>query len=151
MHVQGPFGFLTWSEDGGGPLLLIGAGSGVAPLVSIVRSAAARRATTPMALLCSSRDRHNVLFRQALEELGRAEPWLSIAHTFTRDNGDAYPRYHRRVDTAMIDEITATSFGPARADATYLVAGPPDMVAAARSALAELGVADSRISSEDHA
>jgi ferredoxin-NADP reductase len=47
LHVRGPFGFLTWSEDDGGPLLLLGAGSGVAPLMSIVRYVAARRATPP--------------------------------------------------------------------------------------------------------
>jgi ferredoxin-NADP reductase len=56
-----------------------------------------------------------------------------------------------RIDVAMIDEVAANSFDPARADATYLVAGRSDMVAAARNALAELGVPDARIFSEDHA
>jgi len=151
LHVRGPFGFLTWSKDDGGPLLLLGAGSGVAPLASIVRYAAARRATTPMALLCSSRDHSTVLFRRPLEELDHSQPWLSVVHTFTRDSTNPYPRYHRRIDVAMIDEVAATSFGLARADATYLVAGPLDMVAAARNALTEMGVPDARISSEDHA
>ena len=151
LHVRGPFGFLTWSEDDGGPLLLLGAGSGVAPLASIVRYAAARGATTPMTVLCSSRDRNTVLFRQPLEDLDRSQPWLSVVHTFTRAGDDPYPRYHRRIDAAMIDEITAPPIGPARADATYLVAGPPDMVAAVRRALSELGVPDARMASEDHA
>lgn len=151
LHVRGPFGFLTWSEEDGGPLLLLGAGSGVAPLMSIVRYAAARGATTPMTVLCSSRDRSTVLFRQPLEKLDRAEPWLSVVHTFTRDSDDSYPRYHRRIDAVMIAEVTAASFGSARADVTYLVAGPPDMVAAVRRALSELGVPDARMASEDHA
>ncbi|MHB8294571.1 MAG: hypothetical protein ACYDH5_08080 [Acidimicrobiales bacterium] len=51
LHVRGPFGFLTWSEDDGGPVLLLGAGSGVASPVPIVRYAASRHATTPMTLL----------------------------------------------------------------------------------------------------
>jgi ferredoxin-NADP reductase len=151
LHVRGPFGFLTWSEEDGGPLLLLGAGSGVAPPMSIVRYSAARGATTPMTVLCSSRDRSTVLFRQPLEKLDRSQPWLSVVHTFTRDSDDPYPRYHRRIDAAMIDEVTATSFGSARADVTYLVAGPPDMVAVVRRALAELGVPDARMASEDHA
>jgi len=128
-----------------------GAGSGIAPLISIVRYAAARGATTPMTLLCSSRDRSTVLFRQPFEELDRSQPWLSVVHTFTRDSADPYPRFHRRIDAAMIDEVTVTSFGSARGDATYLVAGPPDMVTTAHHVLAELGVSDTRISSEDHA
>jgi len=151
LHVRGPFGFLTWSEDNEDPLLLLGAGSGIAPLISIVRYAAARGATTPMTLLCSSRDRSTVLFRQPFEELDRSQPWLSVVHTFTRDSADPYPRFHRRIDAAMIDEVTVTSFGSARGDATYLVAGPPDMVTTAHHVLAELGVSDTRISSEDHA
>jgi ferredoxin-NADP reductase len=151
LHVRGPFGFLTWSEEDGGPLLLLGAGSGAAPLMSIVRYAAARGATTPMTVLCSSRDRSTVLFRQPLETLDRSQPWLSVVHTFTRDSDDPYPRYHRRIDATMIDEVTATSFGSTHADVTYLVAGPPDMVAAVRRALAQLGVPDARMASEDHA
>jgi len=54
LAVRGPFGFLTWTEQDGGPVALIGAGSGVAPLVSIVRYAAARGIETPMTMLCST-------------------------------------------------------------------------------------------------
>ncbi len=55
LQVRGPFGFLTWTEHDGGPLGLVGAGTGVAPLVSIVRYAAARQIAVPMTMLCSSR------------------------------------------------------------------------------------------------
>ena len=72
-HVHGPFGDLTWDGTDTGPLLMIGAGSGVAPLVSILRFVSARRSTVPMTLLYSSRDRASVLFRTALEELDRRE------------------------------------------------------------------------------
>jgi ferredoxin-NADP reductase len=71
LQVQGPYGFLTWTEHDGGPVVLIGAGSGVAPLVSIVRYAATRLAETPMTMLCSSRDRATVLLRKPLESLSR--------------------------------------------------------------------------------
>ena len=150
LHVYGPYGFLTWTEDDGGPLMLIGAGSGVAPLVSIVRYAAARGASMPMVLLCSSRDRSRVLFRAALEGLERQAPWLSVVHTFTRSPKDGFARYHRRVDAPMINEIAHTAaLGPD--DMSYLVAGPAAMVGAVREALSSVGVPDARVSSENHA
>lgn len=150
LHLYGPYGFLTWTEDDGGPLMLIGAGSGVAPLMSIVRYAAARGASVPMALLCSSRDRSRALFRAALEGLDGQAPWLSVVHTFTRSPGDGFARYHRRVDASMIDEVAHTvALGPA--DMSYLVAGPAAMVSAVGEALSSLGVPDARVSSENHA
>jgi ferredoxin-NADP reductase len=150
LQVRGPRGFLTWTEDEGGPLGLIGAGSGVAPLVSIVRYAAARGIETPMTLLCSSRDRRSVFFRKALEELSRHHSWLSVVHTFTRGCADRGARYHRRIDSVMLDEV----MNPDQSDhpvAAFYVAGPVEMVRSVRVALGELGVNDARIYSEDHA
>jgi ferredoxin-NADP reductase len=149
-QARRPFGLLTGSEGDGGPVLLLGAGSAVAPLVAIVRYGPARGATKPMTGLWSGRDPSTAVFRQPVEKLDRLEPWLSAVHTFTRGSGDSHPRYHRRIAAAMIDEVTATSFGPARADVTYLVAGPPGVVAAVRRPRAELGVPDARTASEDH-
>ena len=130
--------------------MLIGAGSGVAPLMSIARYAAARGASVPMVLLSSSRDRSTVLFRASLEGLERRAPWLSVVHTFTRSPGEGYIRYHRRVDASMINEVAhALGLGPA--DMSYLVAGPAAMVGAVREAISSLGVPDARVSSESHA
>lgn len=151
LYVRGPFGFLTWTEKDGGPLVLIGAGSGVAPLMSIVRYAAARRAAVPMTVLCSSRDRPAVFLRHALEALDRDQPWLSVAHTFTRSPGDPYARYHRRIDAAMIDEVVRRAPGTDAGEASFLVAGPSDLVASVRRALGALDVPDARTCSEDHA
>ena len=105
LQVRGPFGFLSWTEDDGGPLVLIGAGSGVAPLVSIVRCAAARRAQVSMTVLCSSHDRGSVLFRRLLEELAPCSPWLAVSHTFTRSPHDGYARSHRRIDVQMVETL----------------------------------------------
>jgi len=150
LQVRGPRGFLTWSEHDSGPLGLIGAGSGIAPLVSFVRYAAARGLETPMTLLCSSRDRKSAFLREALEELSQRQSWLSVVHTFTRSSSDLYSRYHRRIDSAMIDEVLFPAH-PDHPIAAFYVAGPPEMVLSVRAALVDLGVADSRIYSEDHA
>jgi ferredoxin-NADP reductase len=151
LHLDGPFGALTWNEAGGGALLMIGAGSGVAPFASIVRFASARQSRVPMALLCSSRERASVLFREPLEELDRREEWLSVTHTFTRSPRDPSARHHRRIDAAMIDEVIGELGLLDLAPLSLLVAGPPDMVVSARAAIGTLGIGDGRIRSELHA
>lgn len=156
LHVRGPYGFLTWTEEDAGPLVLIGAGSGVAPLISIVRYAVARGSTMPMTLLCSSRDRPRILFRRAIEELVQRAPWLSVVHTFTRSPEDGYARYHRRIDAPMIDEVARSVLDTGLADSDladilFLVAGSSTMVGATREAIAALGVSEACVSSENHA
>jgi ferredoxin-NADP reductase len=96
LHLHGPLGTLTWSEADGGPFVMIGAGSCVAPMASIMRFASARQSTVPMALLCSNRERTSVLLRELLEELDRHEDRVSVTHTFTRS-----PRAHRLAITAI--------------------------------------------------
>ncbi len=155
LHVRGPYGFLTWTEEDGGPLVLSGAGSGVAPLISIVRYAVARGSTMPMALLCSSRDRSRVLFLPAIQELVDQAPWLSVVHTFTRDPEDGYARYHRRIDARMIDEVARSLLDISLVDGNlagtlFLVAGSSAMVRATREAIAALGVSEDNVSSENH-
>lgn len=150
VQVRGPYGFLTWTERDGGPLGLIGGGSGVAPLVSIVRYAAARRIGTPMTMLCSSRDRTTVLLRDALTELSREHRWFRLVHTFTRSPADASASFHRRIDLDLLAAAMTGSDGDVVARSYYL-AGPSGMVLSARRALGALGVPDDRIYSEDHA
>ncbi len=150
LQVRGPFGFLTWTERDGGPVGLIGAGTGVAPLAAIVRYAAARGLDVPMTLLCSSRDRTTVLLGDELEALGRDMAWFRLLRTFTRDPRDPSVRYHRRIDADMLAEVFEAA-PHTRSPSLYYVAGPGDMVIAVRAMLGSLGVADDRIYSEDHA
>ena len=151
LHLHGPFGSLTWNEADGGPLLMNGAGSGVALFASIVRFASSGHSTVPMALLCSSRDRASILFREPLVELDRSQDQLSVIHTFTRSPRDLWAHFHRRVDAPMINDVIEKfgSWGPA--PLSLLIAGPLEMVASARLACQALGVESVRINYELHA
>ena len=150
LHLRGPYGFLTWTERDGGPVGLVGAGTGVAPLAAIVRYAAARRLEVPMTLLSSSRDRTTALLGDELEELDRRLPWFRFVRTYTRSPQDRSARYRRRIDADMLAEAFEAA-EPALRPTTYYVAGPGDMVITTRSMLGSLGVADEVIYSEDHA
>jgi ferredoxin-NADP reductase len=151
LHLRGPFGALTWDGVDADPLMMIGAGSGVAPFASIVRSASARQSTTPMALLCSSRDRTTALFREELDELDHRENRLSVIHAFTRSPRDLSAHYHRRVDVSMINEVIEILRLRDPAPPSLLIAGPLEMVTVARRACATLGIEDARVDYELHA
>jgi glycine betaine catabolism B len=150
IQVRGPYGVLTWTENDGGPLVLIGGGSGVAPLASILRYASARHIGIPMTMLCSSRDRSTLLLREPLQELSRRHAWFELVHTFTRSRWDPYARYHRRIDVPMLAEVMEQARAHV-AGASFYVAGPGDMVISVRAALEQLGIPQSSVYSEDHA
>lgn len=149
IQLRGPYGFLTWSEREGGPLMLIGAGSGVAPLVSIARYAVARDAKVPMTMLCSSRELSAVIFREEFDDLARRRPWFSVTHTLTRRPDPRHATYDRRIDAAMIAELLERR-GWETTAVSFYVAGPAGMVAATRSAVAEVAGRGARLYSEDH-
>ena len=150
LQIRGPFGFLTWTEQDGGPLGLVGAGTGVAPLVAIVRYAAARQLSVPMTLLYSNRDRTTALLLDDLEALARGLPWFKLVCTHTRRPHDQRAGYSRRIDSSMLAEVFEVSDRALR-PTTYYVAGPGSMVIETRSILGSLGVADESLYSEDHA
>lgn len=150
LEVRGPYGLLTWTEADGGPVVLVGAGTGIAPLVSIVRYAAARGFDTPMTMLCSSRDRSTLLLRDTLELLERDHRWFTVVHTFTRSAHDRYARFHRRIDTSMLHEVVALG-GAGASESRFYVAGPADMVLTVQRELTDCGAPAAWVYTEDHA
>ena len=145
LEVRGPYGSFTWTEEMGGPVLLVGAGSGVVPLMAMIRYQVSRSSTVPMHLLFSSKSRDYVIYR---EELARAEgshSWLRVSHSFTRDLGDELARYHRRIDKAMVEEVYRATV-PKLA---YLC-GPPEMVDDVERTLLELGMEAASIRTEKY-
>jgi ferredoxin-NADP reductase len=105
-EVRGPIGgHFTWSADEGGPLLLIAGGSGLVPLMSMLRHRAARRAAVQVHALVSARSAGDLLYA---DEPATLEPreGLVIAHTFTRQAPPGWSGWSRRIDAAMIADVT---------------------------------------------
>jgi ferredoxin-NADP reductase len=135
VEVRGPVGRFTWTADDGGPVLLVGAGSGVVPLMSMIRYAVAADLDVTMRLVCSSSNFDYAFYHRDLSYLSEQFGWLKVVHTFTRDPLDPRASHHRRIDQIMIDEVVAEQF-PRR---TY-ICGPPAMVDDVQKWLTELGV-----------
>ncbi len=145
VEVRGPIGgYFVWEVGMGGPLLLLAGGSGVVPLMAMLRHRAAVRATTPVRLLYSAARPASVIYRTELDALHAAQNGVEVAYAFTRMPPPGWTGYARRIDRAMLQEV---SHPLGRTFLTY-VCGPTLMVEAAANALVDLGVAPERIRTE---
>lgn len=145
VEVRGPIGgYFVWDVGMGGPLLLVAGGSGVVPLMAMLRHREAAKASVPTRLLFSVRRPEDVIYRDELEALQAAHNGLEVHYAFTRAQPPGWHGFARRIDRAMLAEV-ATALGP-----TYLayICGPTLLVEGAANALVELGVPPARIRTE---
>jgi ferredoxin-NADP reductase len=148
-ELRGPIGgYFVWSVAAGGPLLLVAGGSGVVPLMAMLRHRAAGGGAgraVPARLLLSSRALADVIYREELDGLGSAPGGPGIVHTLTRERPPPGWRGHaRRIDAPMLAEV---GFPPAAAPKVF-VCGPTPMVEAAAAALVGLGHEPGRVKTE---
>ncbi|MGE0029366.1 MAG: ferredoxin reductase [Thermoleophilia bacterium] len=134
LELRGPVGgYFVWEPSQGGPVLMVGGGSGVVPLMAMVRHRAAAGADAEVHLLVSSRGWDDVIYR---DELARLEGGgLTVTHTLTRSHPPGWDGYSRRVDAAMLAEVGP---GPEARPLVY-VCGPTPFVEAVAGALVEMG------------
>ncbi len=145
LEVRGPYGSFTWTEEDGGPVLMVAAGSGVVPFMGMIRYQRERGTSFPMHLLFSSKAGEFVIYRDELDELVSSTGWLGVSHTFTRDPGSPIPRFRRRIDKEMVTEI----FAEVRPRIAF-VCGPPEMVDDVERALLEAGMDPAAIKTEKY-
>jgi ferredoxin-NADP reductase len=136
IELRGPIGgYFVWEGRLGGPLFLAAGGSGIVPLMSMLRHRAASGATAAARLVYSSRTWEDIIFRAELEQLSAGSDGLEVFHTLTRSQPEGWAGYGRRVDAQMLAE---TAWEPANMPASY-VCGPTSFVEAVSHALVLLG------------
>lgn len=145
LEVRGPYGAFNWTEDMDGPLLLIAAGSGVVPFMSMIRYAIAKELNVKMHLLFSSKSSEYVIYGDELKSIEAQYDWFSVTHTFTREPQDETAQYHRRIDKEMISDLHSAT-NPSLA---YLC-GPPEMVELGEVVLSEVGMDPEAVFSEKY-
>jgi ferredoxin-NADP reductase len=143
IELRGPVGgYFVWEPAQGGPLLLVAGGSGVVPLMAMIRARAAAGSDVDTRLLFSSRSWEDVIYREELERLGGNG--LTVVHTLTRSQPPGWTGYARRVDTEMLAKLGPS---PAELPAVY-VCGPTPYVEAVAEALVQLGHEAHRVKTE---
>ena len=144
LELRGPIGgYFVWDVGLGGLLLLVAGGSGVVPLMAMLRHRAAALETgdvrarhgVPARLLYSSRRWDDVFYRTELTRLTQDDETLEVALTFTREAPQGWTGFRRRIDRMMLAEV---SWPPGERPHVF-VCGPTPLVEAAAAALVELG------------
>jgi ferredoxin-NADP reductase len=145
IEVRGPIGgYFVWEPGGEEPLLLVGGGSGVVPLMAMIRHRAATGDRTPARLVYSSRRLEEVIYRAELEELQAREDGLEVFQTLTREQPPGWEGYSRRVDAELMRDV---AWEPSERPAAY-ICGSTGFVEAAAGALVQLGHEPLRIKTE---
>lgn len=145
LEVRGPIGgYFVWESSLTGPLFLVAGGSGVVPLMAMVRHRAASGSTTPARLLVSSREPDEIIYAAELAELAGRRDGLEVIHTLTRRQPPDWTGYRRRVDDRMLAEVIE----PLGTSARTYICGPTALVETAANALVRLGLPPEAIKTE---
>ena len=145
LELRGPIGgYFVWDVDDGGPVLLVGGGSGVVPLMAMIRHRDAVGSGVPMRLLYSVKTLGDLIYRDELEELAGRVDGFEAFFTLTREQPEGWPGYTRRVDRELLAEIG----WPATESPLAYVCGPTGFVEAVASALVESGLPPSHVKTE---
>ena len=144
LELRGPIGgYFVWTPEQGGPLALIGGGSGIVPLMAMLRRhARTERAGLAVRLLYSARMYEDLIYRDELRAI--ADPGVTIAFTLTRDAPSDWAGYRRRVDRAMLADVV----WPPNERPLIYVCGPTPFTESVATLLVELGHEPARIRTE---
>jgi ferredoxin-NADP reductase len=138
LELRGPIGgYFVWTESLGGPLVLVGGGSGVVPLRAMLRHHAAVGSSVPARLLVSARTLDDLIYRDELEAFD--------AHvTLTRKWPESWAGHRGRIDSALLRDVA----WPADDTPLVYVCGPTGFVEAVASTLVTMGYDPGRIRTE---
>lgn len=145
IEVRGPIGgYFVWEASMREPLLLIAGGSGVVPLMAMLRHRAAAGGRAPVRLLYSSRALDDVIYYDELEKLRAAHSGLEVFHTLTRAQPSGWTGYARRIDNLMLSAVVK----PLGKSPQVFICGPTLLVEAAADGLVQSGIKPGQIRTE---
>jgi ferredoxin-NADP reductase len=145
IELRGPIGgYFTWRPAQAGPLMLIAGGSGVVPVMAMLRTRAAAGDDTPVRLLCSSRTEADIIYRGELDRQSSAGNGVAIVHTLTRGQPAGWAGERGRIDQTMLSKHC----WPAEEKPCIFVCGPAPFVEAVATALVALDHLPERIKTE---
>ena len=135
LELRGPFtNYFVWRNEDGGPLLLVAGGSGLVPLMAMLRHHAASGSTVEARLLLSARSVADVLYREELASTG-ARHGVTVHYTYTREAPRDWGGFARRIDAERLRTVGPSAMERPR----IFVCGPTAFVERAAELLVSLG------------
>ena len=145
LELRGPIGgWFVWCAQQTEPIQLVAGGSGIVPLMAMVRSRALARSTAPFRLLYSVRDPQAVFYRKELQELSDHDRSVKLTYAYTRVAPKDWPRPPGRIDAALIANTT----WPSNLVPTCYVCGPTSFVESVTGLLSASGNSSNKIRTE---
>jgi len=137
IELRGPIGgHFVWSAlHDQNPLVMVAGGTGIVPLMCMLRHRRLRGSAVPAALLYSSRTREDVIYHREIRDIARSDPRLTLRLTLTRDLGPGWSGAVGRIDASMVHALLEPLGGAADA----FVCGPTGFVEAASALLLQAG------------
>jgi ferredoxin-NADP reductase len=145
LELRGPIGgWFVWRTEQTEPIQLIAGGSGIVPLMAMIRSRASVGSITPFRLLYSVREPRTIFYRDELQALSDKDHSLSITYAYTRVAPSDGPRPPDRIDASVI----ASATWPSNLAPTCYVCGPTSFVESATHLLSASGNDRNKIRTE---
>lgn len=145
IELRGPIGgYFYWKSTFRKPIFLIGGGSGVVPLMAMLRHRARSETRAPATLLYSVKHHEEVIYKDELKQLQEGDPLLNVQVTLTRSAPPRWEGYKRRMDVEMLGEL----LGQFEKMPICYIVGPTPMVEFAANALVDLRVPPVQVRTE---
>lgn len=145
LEVRGPIGlWFVWRPEQPDPVNLVAGGSGIVPLMSIVRTRAAAESSASFRLIVAARAPERDLYRDELDELERTNDWLTVTRLYSRHAPVGDDRGARRIDAADLERLLQ----PASESPITFICGPTPFVETVADGVAGLGYEGARIRAE---
>ncbi|MBX0290011.1 ferredoxin reductase [Hymenobacter sp. HSC-4F20] len=146
LEVRGPIGgYFVWeATPQAGPLLLVAGGSGVVPLMAMLRHRQRAGVHNPTVLLYSVRTPEDVIYGPELHAMASADSSFTLLLTFTRQAPAGWAGYQRRLDAALLAEVVSRFPTPPQC----FICGPNGLVESAATGLVAQGVPAGAIRTE---
>lgn len=145
LELRGPIGgWFVWRSQQTEPIQLVAGGSGIVPLMAMIRSRTAAGTAAPFRLLYSVREPGSVYYRDELQALSDHDHSMSITYAYTRAAPKSWPRPPGRIDATLIANAT----WPSNIAPTCYVCGPTSFVESAADLLGACGNSPNKIRTE---
>jgi ferredoxin-NADP reductase len=145
LELRGPVGgWFVWRTAQTAPVMLLGGGSGVVPLMAMIRARGATRGRRPFRLIYSVRTPRDAYFADELAGRIRDDPGLDVRYVYTRKTPEGWPEPPKRIGVA-----TVNTYGwPPEFEPDCFVCGPTSFVETAADILVAIGHDSQKIKTE---
>ncbi len=141
VYIEGPYGKFNFSPDVKDNFVFLGAGTGITPLMSMIKFSMEKKLKNKKTLIYSVKKPENIVYNNELSKLGKSG--LNLFITITRPEGNGWTGLKGRIDGEMIKKCV-----PDLKRSVFYMCGPPEMIEGTVKILENMGIQKEKINRE---